>query len=126
MPMNFKENKAIFMQIADKICDDILSGQTAEEERIPSVRAFAAEMEVNSNTVMKAYDYLSDQAIVYNKRGIGFFISKGAREKIETLRRNQFMENELEDVFRQLNLLDVTPEMLKLMYKRFRTNNPIK
>ena len=55
--MNFKESKAIYLQIADRICDEILLGQFGEEERIPSVREYAAIVEVNANTVMRSFDY---------------------------------------------------------------------
>jgi transcriptional repressor NrdR len=65
--MNFKESKAIYLQIADRICDEILLGQFAEEERIPSVREYATIVEVNANTVMRSFDYLQSQNIIYNK-----------------------------------------------------------
>ena len=71
--MNFKESKAIYLQIADRICDEVLLGQYQEEERIPSVREYAAVVEVNANTVMRSYDYLQTQGVIYNKRGIGLF-----------------------------------------------------
>ena len=61
--MNFKESKAIYLQIADRICDEILLGQFGEEERIPSVREYAAIVEVNANTVMRSFDYLQSQNI---------------------------------------------------------------
>ena len=73
--MNFKESKAIYLQIADRICDEVLLGQYQEEERIPSVREYAAVVEVNANTVMRSYDYLQTQGVIYNKRGIGYFVS---------------------------------------------------
>ena len=65
--MNFKESKAIYLQIADRICDEVLLGQYREEERIPSVREYAAVVEVNANTVMRSYDYLQSQEVIYNK-----------------------------------------------------------
>ena len=73
--MNFKESRAIYLQIADRICDDILLGQYEEEWRIPSVREYASIVEVNANTVMRSYEYLQSQEVIYNKRGIGFFCS---------------------------------------------------
>ena len=72
--MNFKESRAIYLQIADRICDDILLGQYEEEGRIPSVREYASIVEVNANTVMRSYEYLQSQEVIYNKRGIGFFV----------------------------------------------------
>lgn len=73
--MNFKESRAIYLQIADRICDDILLGQYEEEGRISSVREYASIVEVNANTVMRSYEYLQSQEVIYNKRGIGFFDS---------------------------------------------------
>ena len=61
--MKFKESKSIYLQIADRICDEILQGQYTEEERIPSVREYAATVEVNANTVVRTYDYLQGQEI---------------------------------------------------------------
>ena len=54
--MNFKENKPIYQQIADHICDEIIAGKLAPDARIPSVREYAAELEVNANTVMRTFD----------------------------------------------------------------------
>ena len=62
--MHFKESKAIYLQIADRICDEVLLGQYQEEERIPSVREYAAVVEVNANTVMRSYDYLQTQGVI--------------------------------------------------------------
>ena len=86
--MNFKESKAIYLQIADRICDEVLLGQYREEERIPSVREYAAVVEVNANTVMRSYDYLQSQEVIYNKRGIGYFVASGARALILSLRKD--------------------------------------
>ena len=77
--MKFKESKPIYLQIADRICDEILQGQYKEEERIPSVREYAATVEVNANTVVRSFDYLQNQEIIYNKRGLGYFVSQGSK-----------------------------------------------
>ena len=92
--MNFKESKAIYLQIADRICDEILLGQYPEEERVPSVREYAAIVEVNANTVMRSFDYLQVQNIIYNKRGIGYFVALGAKELIRSLRKEIFLKEE--------------------------------
>lgn len=117
--MNFKESKAIYLQIADQICDEILLGQYQEEERIPSVREYAAIVEVNANTAMRSFDYLQSQNIIYNKRGIGYFVSAGAKDLILSLRRETFLKDELEHVFRQLYTLGVSDEELLVMYRNF-------
>lgn len=117
--MNFKESKAIYLQIADRICDEILLGQYAEEARIPSVREYAAMVEVNANTAMRSFDYLQSQDIIYNKRGIGYFVAAGARGLILSLRRETFLKDELEQMFRQLYTLGVSDDELAAMYREF-------
>lgn len=117
--MNFKESKAIYLQIADRICDEILLGQYAEEARIPSVREYAAMVEVNANTAMRSFDYLQSQDIIYNKRGIGYFVAAGARGLILSLRRETFLKDELEQMFRQLYTLGVSDGELTAMYREF-------
>jgi Predicted transcriptional regulators len=121
--MNFKDNKAIYLQIADKICDDVMTGVHPPGSRIASVREYAAQVEVNSNTVMRSYDYLANAGILYNKRGIGFFISDDARHKITEIRRESFLNDEIFYFFKQLNLLDITPADLSAMYEEYRENN---
>ena len=101
--MNFKESKAIYLQIADRICDEVLLGQYQEEERIPSVREYAAVVEVNANTVMRSYDYLQTQGVIYNKRGIGYFVSVGARKLILSLRKEYFLKEEVDYFFKQIS-----------------------
>ena len=103
--MKFKESKSIYLQIADRICDEILQGQYKEEERIPSVREYAAMVEVNANTVVRSFDYLQGQDIIYNKRGLGYFVSQGGRERILELRKEVFLRDELPEFFRQLKTL---------------------
>lgn len=116
----FKENsKAIYLQIADKICDDILGGELAEGGRLPSVREYAASIQVNPNTMMRTYDYLSAKEIIYNKRGIGFFISPGARSTVIKVKSDELLSKEIYEVFRQLQLLGITSDTLKNKYEEY-------
>lgn len=117
--MNFKESKSIYLQIADRICDEILLGQYKEEERIPSVREYAAVVEVNANTVMRSYDYLQSQGIIYNKRGIGYFVAADARRLILTLRKEYFLKEEVDYFFKQIFTLGISAEELAEMYREF-------
>lgn len=115
--MEFKENnKAIFLQIADAIADRIIAGELPEGQRIESVRAYAAQVAVNANTVMRAYEYLASENIIFNKRGIGFFVNEGARQAIMRHRRSEYLSGELNEMFRQLTLLGINPDQLKQMY----------
>ena len=115
--MNFKESKAIYLQIADRICDEVLLGQYQEEERIPSVREYAAVVEVNANTVMRSYDYLQTQGVIYNKRGIGYFVSVGARKLILSLRKEYFLKEEVDYFFKQIFTLGISAEELSGMQR---------
>lgn len=117
--MNFKESKPIYLQIADRICDEVLFGQYREEERIPSVREYAAVVEVNANTVMRSYDYLQSREVIYNKRGIGYFVSSGARELILSLKKKYFMEEEIDYFFKQMYTLGISAKELSAMYHEF-------
>ena len=116
--MTFKENKPIYLQIADRISDDILSGAYAEEERIPSVREYAAQVEVNANTVVRSFDFLQQHEVIYNKRGIGYFVSAGARQQIKDFRRETFLKEELPEVFQKMNSLDISMEEIIKLYEK--------
>ena len=117
--MDFKDNKAIYLQIAERICDDILLGNFKEEERIPSVREYAVVVEVNFNTVMRSFEHLQSQEIIYNKRGIGFFVSEGARNKILSLRKENFLKDEIKDFFKQIYMLDIPMQEIEDMYQSY-------
>jgi GntR family transcriptional regulator len=121
--MKFKESKSIYLQIADRIMDEILRMVYPEEGRVPSVREYAAMVEVNANTVVRSYDYLQGQEIIYNKRGIGYFVSPGARERIIQLRRQSFLQDELPDMFRQIHLLGIPLEEIVAMYETYLSEN---
>ena len=117
--MNFKESRAIYLQIADRICDDILLGQYEEEGRISSVREYASIVEVNANTVMRSYEYLQSQEVIYNKRGIGFFVASGAKALIHSFRKEKFLKEEVDGFFRQLYTLGISIKEIEKMYYEF-------
>ena len=108
--MNFSNDKAIYIQMADRLCDDILAGTYKDDDRIPSVREYAVTLEVNTNTAMKAYDLLARDGIIYNRRGLGYFVTAGARGKIMEARRRDYLDNILPEVFRNMRLLGLTVE----------------
>lgn len=110
--MTFKDSKAIYLQIADIICEEILQDKYLEDERIPSVREYAAQVEVNANTCVRAYDWLQLQEIIYTKRGLGYFVSAGAKDKIRKVKRTEFITQMVPEVARQMVNLDITIEEL--------------
>lgn len=103
--MEFNANKSIYLQIADAICEKILAGGLKGDERIPSVREYGAEIGVNPNTVMRSYEKLTGDEIIYNKRGIGYFIAPDAKDKVLKSQRKEFLENEWPAVRRKIRLL---------------------
>ena len=117
--MNFKENKPIYLQIADRICDEILQGRYAENDRIPSVRDYAATVEVNANTAMRSYDFLQSRSVIRMQRGIGYFVEPGASERIRSFRRVSFMNEELYDFFRQARSIGITEEELETLNRQY-------
>ena len=117
--MNFKDNKAIYLQIADRIGDQILSGALPTEGKVASVRELAAEIEVNANTVARTYEYLQQSGVIYTKRGLGYFVSPDAKEKIVAMRRDQLMQGEMDYFLGQLKAVGITPAELQQMYQEF-------
>ena len=111
--------KAIYLVIADKIMDDILGGKLSPEDRLLSIRDYAAQVQVNHNTVKRTYDYLSDREIIYNRRGIGFYVAENARDIVELIRSRELLGSELDKLFRRLHLLKVSPEELADKYKNY-------
>ncbi len=115
--MDFKDNtKPIYLQLADRLCDSIVGGEYIDDSRLPSVREFAALVEVNANTVMRTYDYMQQLGIIYNKRGIGYFVSQGGAQLIKQERLNLFLNEELPELFHRMRLLDISPEQLTEFY----------
>ena len=109
--MNFSDDKPIWRQIYELIAMRVLSTGWAEGSRIVSVRELASEVGVNPNTVMRSYENLERDGIIFNRRGIGFFVSEGAVEHIRNLERQKFMEEELPKLQERLSLLGLTLEV---------------
>lgn len=105
--MIFSSDKAIYIQIADRLCDEILADKYKDDDRIPSVREYAVLLEVNTNTAVKAYDELARANIIYNKRGLGYFVTPGAKKQILKERKQEFMKERLPELFRQMRLLGI-------------------
>lgn len=111
--MEFDSNKSIYLQICDTICENILSGELAPDSRIPSVREYGADIGVNPNTVMRSYEKLTSEGIIYNKRGIGYFISPDAKEIVLQSQRNEFLSQELPKIIKRMKLLGIDLSVLK-------------
>ena len=121
--MEFKENPAIYIQIAEYVCEQILLKKWKLGDKIISIRDLAVNMEVNPNTVQRAYDFLQQQDIITNKRGIGYFIEDDAMDRILNFRREQFIENELPVFMRNIYLLKIDFKEIKVLFDQFVKDN---
>ena len=123
--MDFKDNEAIYLQIAGYVSVLILRGKWPSDFKIPSVRELAADLQVNPNTVMRTYELLQSQEVLYNKRGIGFFVAPAAAEQVLAQRRERFLTQELPDVFATMRLLGIGLPEVQRRYEEFNQTQPI-
>ena len=118
--MQFRESQAIYLQIADYVCEKILLKEWVADARIPSVRELAIQLEVNPNTTMRAVEFLQQQEIIYNQRGIGYFVSPTAYKNALQYRKNEFTEKDMPAVFRNMYLLGMELEELKPRFEKYK------
>ncbi|MEM5948481.1 GntR family transcriptional regulator [Spirochaetia bacterium 38H-sp] len=116
--MDFESQKPIYIQIADLICERILRGKYVPGGRIPSIRDFSVELEVNPNTVFKTYSYLQSMGIIMTLRGRGFFVSEDGYKLVLDMWRKRFLEEELPDVFKKMRFLKISFKELKSYYDK--------
>ena len=117
--MEFRDKEAIYLQIAAYVSEQITLGRWPAEEKIPSVRDLAIELQVNPNTVVRAYEFLQNQGVIANKRGIGFFVDQDARTKIKEYNKERFLNQDLPEFFKNIYLLDIKMEDLIKRYDQF-------
>jgi GntR family transcriptional regulator len=120
--MEFGDSNAIYLQIADQLCENILLEKWKPGDRIPSVREMAVQIEVNPNTVLRTFNYLQEKGIIYNKRGIGYFVSEDGFEKTKALRKEDFVNNELPGFFRAMILLNLSMEDINGYYLHYNSD----
>ncbi len=115
--MKFRKQRAIYLQIGDYLCENILTSTYDPGDKIPSVRDMAVRVEVNPNTVMRTYTDLQQKGILFNQRGIGFFVADDAVEKILEMKKREFLKAELPDFFKTIRLLNLQYEDLQELYQ---------
>lgn len=84
------DSRPIFIQIAEQVENDIIEGTLAEDAQIPSINEFAAFYRINPATALKGVNRLVDDGIVSKRRGIGMFVTQGARARLIERRRADF------------------------------------
>jgi len=115
------DSRPIFMQIAEKIEDDIIEGDLPEESQVPSTNQFAALYRINPATAAKGVNLLVDEGILYKKRGVGMFVKTGAREVLREKRKEQFYEQYVVSMIREAEKLGITTEQLTDMIRKGET-----
>lgn len=116
--MNFTKNQTIYMQIANHLLEQILTEAMQGGDKVPSVRELAATTEVNPNTIMRTFTYLQEREIIFNKRGIGYFVSEDAYEKTKAMRKETFIKQYLPEFFKTMKLLKMDLKDLEEIYKQ--------
>ncbi len=115
----FNSDRAIYLQMADRLCDDILIGTYVEGDRVPSVRDYSIALGVNTNTAVKTYDYLGREGVIFNKRGMGYYVSPGAKEKILQDRKATFVKDKVPTLFKDMELLGISIDDLCSLYQDY-------
>ena len=108
--MEFNAHKPIYLQICSQLYEQILRGELKADDRILSVRDYGIQLGVNPNTIMRSYETMTASGIIYNKRGIGYFVAENAKELVLNEMKNEFINNELPQVIKKMKLLGITPE----------------
>lgn len=121
--MDFKTNKPIYQQIVDFCFSKILTKEWQPEERIISVRELSSQLAVNSRTVLKAYEYLQAEGIIYSERGLGFYLAKDAIKRVRKQQKADFFDNQLADTFRIMDLLDISIDEITERYKKHKKDS---
>ena len=112
----FSDGRPIFLQIAEMIENDIVAGSLGEESQVPSTNEFAAMYRINPATAAKGINLLVEDGILHKRRGIGMFVSPGARERLMEKRRARFSRDYLEPMLVEAASLGLTSaELHKLI-----------
>ena len=108
--MEFNAHKPIYLQICSQLYEQILRGELKADDRILSVRDYGIQLGVNPNTIMRSYETMTAAGIIYNKRGIGYFISNEAKDLVLKQMKEEFINEELPQVIKKMKLLGISTE----------------
>ena len=103
----FDGREPLYVQIADQIRSDVLTGALRAEEQVMSTTQYATTFRINPATAAKAFTELVDEGVLYKRRGIGMFVAEGAREQLLAQRRAAFFAYVVEPMLEQARVLDI-------------------
>jgi GntR family transcriptional regulator len=118
MLLDFNSEKPIYIQLAEAIEDDILKGIFEEETQVISTTEISVNFKINPATAGKGINLLVDQGILYKKRGVGMFVSTGAREKILQKRKESFYEGFVLTLLEEASKLNISADEIIKMIER--------
>ena len=118
MEFNYTGDKPLFQQVADQISLGILNGAYQEEMQIPSTTEISKSYQINPATVLKGMNLLVDQELIEKKRGIGMFFLKGAKEKVRMIRKEEFLNKDVNQLIEEAKKLEINLEELKEILER--------
>ena len=110
--MKWNDQTPIFRQLKEKVIELIIDGEVAEGEAVPSVRQVASDYQINPLTVSKAYQELVDEEVLEKKRGLGMFVTTGAKNKLFDEEKRQFLQEEWPKIMTRIRRLGLTLEEL--------------
>ncbi len=118
MRIDFNSETPIYIQIAEEMEDAILSGAFPEESQVPSTTEISATYRINPATVLKGMALLTDEGVLYKKRGLGMFVCAGAAEQIRDKRRRMFYEKYIVSLLEEADKLGIgREELIRLIEK---------
>ncbi|HEX4216139.1 MAG TPA: GntR family transcriptional regulator [Candidatus Dormibacteraeota bacterium] len=112
------ESTPIFVQIADRLADEIADGVLAEGQRVPSTNELSAYYRINPATAAKGINVLTDSGVLEKRRGIGMFVAAGARGRLLQERRRRFVERFVDPLVAEASRLGITSEELLTLVDR--------
>jgi DNA-binding transcriptional regulator YhcF (GntR family) len=112
------DSRPIFVQIAERIENDIIAGELAEDAQVPSTNQFAAFYQINPATAAKGVNLLVEQGILYKKRGLGMYVAPGARARLLDQRKEQFFTQYVVPMLHEAHKLGISPEQLADMIQK--------
>ncbi|MFW5695929.1 MAG: GntR family transcriptional regulator [Alkalispirochaeta sp.] len=123
--MRFEQGRSIYEQIVEYIENQVLTGERLPGDRLPSVRELAVELGVNPNTVQRSYSRLQENGLIYNQRGVGYFVADDAETQTRRIRRREFETETLPRVFETMEAVGYTVGELQDAWKAWQHQGEI-
>jgi len=112
MTIAWNDSTPIYRQLRDRVVAMILDGVLKQGDALPSVRQVAADFQINPITVSKAYQELVDENLVEKRRGLGMYVTEGARSALMKSERERFLSEEWPTLYARLTRLGLTLDQL--------------